>query len=91
MEMTVKDSHYISSSGTFKPPKYKLYHCMFLFWFLYIYHHRLVKHFNILIAVHYLYIRKDINLLFLSLSQSLTLNVLTYSLILGNIKTLIVL
>ena len=30
---------------------------------------------------------KDINLLFLSLSPSLTLSVLTYSLILGNIKT----
>ena len=31
--------------------------------------------------------RKDINLLSLSLSQALTLNVLTHSLILGNTKT----
>ena len=32
-------------------------------------------------------IRKDVKLLFVSLSLSLTLNVLTYPLILGNIKT----
>ena len=32
-------------------------------------------------------IQKDINLLFLSLSLSLTLNVLTYPLVLGNTKT----
>ena len=32
-------------------------------------------------------IQKDINLLFLSLSPSLTLNVLTYQIILGIIKT----
>ena len=74
---------------------------MFLFWILYIYHHRLVKHFSsiffkslilVQIALYFSYsfsssIRKDINLLILSLSPFSTLNVLIYPLILGIIKT----
>ena len=75
---------------------------MLLFWFSYIYHHRVVKHliqylieFNTSILVQtalYFFnsfsssIRKGIKLLFLYLSSSLILNVLTYPLILGNIK-----
>ena len=77
--------------------QHRLYSRMFLFWFLYICRHRLVKHltlylFKSSISVQIvLYfsnsfsssIRKDTNLLF----PSLTLNVLTYPLVLGIIKT----
>ena len=69
---------------------------MFLFWFLFIYYHRLLKHLiqsSILVQM-VLYFsnsfslstRKNINLLVLSLSPCLTLNILTFPLILDNTK-----
>ena len=54
---------------------------MLLFWFSYIYQHKLVMH-----SIQYS-TWQGINLLFLSLYPFLMLNVLTYTLILGNIKT----
>ena len=43
--MTVKDLDAISSSGTFKPLKLLETSLPYvLIWFLYIYHHRLVRH-----------------------------------------------
>ena len=74
---------------------------MFLFWFLYIYHHRLVNHSDqyffessILVQMVFYFSNsfslstlKNINLIFLFSSPFLTLNVLTYPLILSNIKT----
>ena len=71
---------------------------MFLFWFLYICRHRLVKHlilfffkYSILVQIALNFsnrkiIQKDINLLLLCLSP-LLLNVLRYPIILGIIKT----
>ena len=45
IEMAVKDSHSTPSSNTLKRGNYyKLYYHIFLFWFLCIYHHKLVKH-----------------------------------------------
>ena len=74
---------------------------MFLFWFLCIYHPKLVKHliqyffkYSILLQIALYFsnnfsssIWKDINLLILSSSPSLTLNVLIYPLSLCIIKT----
>ena len=74
---------------------------MSFFWFLYICYHRLVKHLikyflNLQSQPKQLYIfrnsfassiKKDIDLLFLFLSPSSTLNVLIYPLILGIIKS----
>ena len=95
MKMIVKDSHSTPSSGAFKPRKLveaiSSLFLFFLFLFLCIYHYKLVKHsiqyfFKSSILVQMLSyfsssIQEDINLLFLSL------NVLTYLLTLGNIKT----
>ena len=73
---------------------------MFLFWFLYIYVincyacNSFSEKSSILVQI-ILYIsnslspsiRKDINLIFLFLSSPLSLNIVTYPLFLGNIKT----
>ena len=73
---------------------------MILFWFLHIYHHKLIKHLiqqfcrsSILVQMVLYFcnslslsIQKDINLLSLFLSLLLSLKVLTYPLILGNIR-----
>ena len=74
---------------------------MFLFWFLYNYHHKPIKHpiqsflkSSILVQMVLYFsnslsssIHKDINLLYLFLSPPLSLNIWIYPFILGNIKT----
>ena len=59
---------------------YKLYRHVLLFWFLYIYHHRLVKHSTL---QNLIYFNSSI---LAQLSPYSPLNVLTYPLILGIIK-----
>ena len=89
--MTVKDSHSLSSSGTFKPQKSPY---VLILVFIYLssqtgkaFHSIFFKYsISVQIALHYSnsfssFIRKGINLLFVSLSPSLTLGVL------GVIKT----